>query len=159
MKFVVSVEDFWLEEDEGTELSSALREAVKNDVISQIRASIKEQVSVFMDSHIKSVLNAEIETRVKIVMDEIVSRGKIKGNYSSDPELTVSEWASKKFADARPDITKSIESQVKRHVTELQQRYDLLFASQLISKMKEAGFMKEDVEKLLQVSKTNELPT
>lgn len=159
MKFVVSVEDFWLEEDEGTELSSALREAVKNDVISQIRASIKDQVTVFMDAHIKSALNAELETRVKIVMDEIVSRGKVKGNYSSDPELTVSEWASKKFADARPDITKSIESQVKRHVAELQQRYDLLFASQLISKMKEAGFMKEDVEKLLQVSKTNELPT
>jgi hypothetical protein len=154
MKFEVTINDFWLEEEE---LSEALQKAIKNDVLSQIRDSVKKQVSEFMDSHIKSTVDAELKTRVQLLMDDIISSGKIKGQYSSDPEITVSEWIKKKFTAVQSDIKAVVEKQVKLQVTELQQRYDLFFATQLISKMKEAGFMKEDVDKILSVAQNHEL--
>jgi len=146
MKFTVEVEEFYMEEED---LSSALKIAIKNDVINQIRDNIKSQVSSFMDSHIKAVLNTEIQTRVQIAMDEIVSVGKVKGPYSSDPEMTVSDWIKKQFTAKNADITKSINSKVDTHVKELQNRYDLLFATQLITKMKDAGMLNEQAAQIL----------
>lgn len=156
MKFVVSVEDFWLEE-EGFDLSTALKDAIRNDVIAQIRQQIKKQVDDFMNSYIIAEISKNLEKTVQSLMDNVINTGKVKGRYSTDPDMTVDEWVRKEFANKRTDVEKAIEKKVLMHVKDLQGRYDLLFATQLISKIKDAGFLKEDVEKLIEVVNNNKL--
>lgn len=46
-------------------------------------------------------------------------------------------------------MEKLIKSLAKDFANEMKERYDLLFASQLVAKMSETGLLKEDVAKLL----------
>lgn len=146
MKFTVEIEDFYLEEGE---LAAELKSQIKNEVVAKIRESIKDQVLSFMDDHIKSVINAELQTRIQLLMDDHLASGKVKDQYNKREEITVKEWITKYFTNNHPEIIKNIEAQVKKQVSELQNRYDLQFAAQLITKIKDQGFLKEDVAKML----------
>lgn len=146
MKFTVDVENFWIEE---ADLSKELQSQVQRHIVAEIRESVKTQVNNFMDQHIRAVINAELQSRVQILMDEIIATGKIKGDYSSDPQITVKEYIVKNFANRKPDITAAIAKQVTQHFEELKNRYDLLFATQLITKIKEQGMLKDEAVKML----------
>jgi len=146
MRFTVEVEDFWLEEEE---LSVALQQAVKNEVISSIRKDIKDQVSAFMDKILKEEIYDQMQTRVTILMSEFVESGKVKGRYSGDGEMTVNEWIAKEFKGSNESILKYVNESAKKQTDELKRRYDLLFASQIVSKINEQGLLKEDVARLL----------
>lgn len=145
MKFTVEVEDFYLEEGE---LAAELKHQIKQSVIAQIHTNVKKQVDEFMNEHIKNYIDAELKTRTQMLMDSFMESGKVKASYGSE-EMLVKDWIAKTFSEKRSDIHSAIERQVKRHVEELQKRYDLLFATQLITKIKEQGFLKEDAAKLL----------
>jgi hypothetical protein len=145
MKFTIELEDFYLEEGEITE---ALKDHIKTSVVYQISQNIKEQVAGFMDHHLKSQITDQLKTRVQLLMDDLLATGKVKDRYSNK-EITAKEWIASEFTQKGTDITEFIKKQVVFHVKELQNRYDLLFASQLIIKMKDQGFLKEDVAKLL----------
>lgn len=146
MRFTVEVEEFYLEEED---LSSVLQHQLKQAIVSEIRKNIADQVAVFMDKHIKGEIQSDIQTRVQLLMEDYVAKGKLKGGYSSDPEMTIPEYIAKQFSNSRGDLTKIIENKVKAHVSELQQRYDLMFATQLITKIKEQGFLKDEAVKML----------
>lgn len=146
MKFTVEVENFWLEEEE---LSNALQQAIKTDVIRKIQDNIKVQVEKLVENKILSVINAELETRAKVLTDEFVAKGKVRGRYSSDPERTVEQYIADEFKSKEQDIKKYIEANAKAQGEELKKRYDLLFASQIVAKINEQGLLKEDVAKLL----------
>ena len=146
MKFVIEVEDFYLEEEQ---LSTSLKSHIQHQVVQAIWSKIKTQVDDFMDTHLKTHIDKEIKTRVNILMDQFVATGKVKERYNNTPELTVPEWIAKSFADQRQSIHDSIAKLTKNHVDTLQKRYDMLFATQLISKVKEAGFLKDEAAKLL----------
>jgi polyhydroxyalkanoate synthesis regulator phasin len=146
MKFTVEVEEFYIEDGE---LAAELQKQVKADVVHQIRESVKKQVTDFMDQHIKAVIDQELKTRVQMLMDELLATGKVKDQYSSSPEMPIKEWITKYFTGKSADIHKSIQAQVNKHVSDLQTRYDIMFTSQLITKMKDQGFLKEDVVKIL----------
>lgn len=147
MKIVVDLEDFWLEE--GEQLIPALQDHVKHVVIREIGDSIKKQVDAFMDKAIKSEIEKELELRVKLLMDTYLETGKVKGQYSSDPEMTISEWIAKKLADSRVNIQDNVKKQAENIGLDLKRRYDLLFASQIVAKINEQGLLKDDVARLL----------
>lgn len=147
MKIVVDLEDFWL--DDESELIPTLQEYVKNSVIRDISDSIKKQVDSFMDKAIKNHVEKQLEVRVNLLMESFIENNKVKGNYSSDPELTVSELINKKFNDARPNIQDLVKKQAENIGIDLKRRYDLLFASQIVAKINEQGLLKDDVARLL----------
>lgn len=146
MKFTVEVEDFYIEEGD---IASELKHQIKNAVVGQIRENVKQQVDAFMDGHVKAEINAELKTRVQLLMDDFLASGKVKDGYNSKEEITIKEWTAKYFQGKQPEIIKFIEAQAKKHTLELQQRYDMLFATQLITKIKEQGFLKEEAAKML----------
>lgn len=147
MKIVVDLEDFWL--DSETELIPELQNHVKNTVIREIGDSIKKQVDAFMDKAIKAEIEKQLEMRVKLLMDAYLENNKVKGNYSSDPEMTVSEWINKKMSESRPSIHDTVKKQAELIGVDLKRRYDLLFASQIVAKINEQGLLKDDVARLL----------
>lgn len=146
MKFTVEVEDFYLEEGE---LAAELKKQIKYDVVKQIQEGIKKQVDAFMDNYIKAEIESELKARVKILINEFVQTGKVKGRYSSDTLKTIPEWISETITDDRRSLADAIVNAANAKVQELQKRYDLLFATQLITKIKEQGFLKEDAARML----------
>jgi conjugal transfer/entry exclusion protein len=145
MKFTVEVEDFYIEQGD---LAEELKSQVKADVVRQMKDSLKKQVDDFMDRYIKSEINDQVKGRVQSTMDDFLATGKIKEDYGNQ-EMTVEAYIAKALKARHADIQKAIADQVKKQVTELQNRYDMLFATQLISKIKDSGFLKDDAAKLL----------
>lgn len=146
MKFTVEVEDFWLDEEE---LSEALATRVKNEVVQAIKESIKEQVNTLMDKIVKDEIQSQLEPRIKVLMEEFLSRGKVKDRYSSTTDLTIPEFLAKNFEANNDKILKYIKEESERQGIDLKRRYDLLFASQIVAKINEQGLLKEDVARLL----------
>lgn len=146
MKFTVEVEDFYLEEGE---LASELKHQLKQSVVSEIRESIKKQVNDYVENYIKLEINEELKTRVKIIVDEFIKNGKVKGRYSNDPERPVEVWISESIQHDHAKIYDHIGKAVEKHTKALKDRYDLMFATSLITKIKEQGFLKEEAAKLL----------
>ena len=146
MKFIVEVEDFWLEE---AELSTTLKDAVKQDVVLQIRTEIQDKVQKLMDDILKKEILKQIETRVQMLMETFLKDGKVKAPYSNQPGMTVEEWIATNFKNADKTIKDYIEKSAKLQSDELKKRYDLLFASQIVTKLNEQSMLREDVAKLL----------
>lgn len=146
MKFTVDVEDFYLEE---ADLASELKSQIKDEVVRNIRDNVKAQVSDLMNNVIIKEIESELKARIKIQVEEFIKSGKVKGRYSSDQERTVDEWINDNIKMDYSSLTKHIEASVSKISKELKDRYDLLFASQLITKIKEQGFLKEEAAKLL----------
>ena len=146
MKFTVEVEEFYLEEGE---LAAELKHQIKNDVIKQIRDNVKKQVDDFMNDYVIKELDSELKTRVKIQIDEFVATGKVKGKYSGDSTRSFAEWIADNIREDKSALDNAIKKIAASHVEELIKRYDLLFATQLITKIKDQGFLKEDAVKLL----------
>lgn len=146
MKFTVEVEDFYMEEED---LSTALQYSIKTEVVREIKKSIETQVSDFMNKIMKEEIQSELKGRVKGLVEDFMQVGKVKGHYSGDQELTVKEWISRSIQKENGDIHSTISKMVKLQFEGLQKRYDLMFASQLISKINQQGYLKEDVARLL----------
>lgn len=147
MKFIVEVDEFWL--DEESELAPTLQASVKNEVVQQIKKSVETQVIDLMNKIMKEEIKSKLDTIVGDLMRDFLVKGKIKGSYSSDPDLTLLEWVSKSVSSQNGTIQEWIKKTVETQVTQLKTRYDLLFATQIVQKLNVQGMLKEDIAKLL----------
>lgn len=147
MKFIVDVEDFWL--DEESELAPALQANIKNEVVQQIKKSVETQVTDLMNKIMKEEIKSKLDTIVGDLMRDFLVKGKIKGSYHFDPDLTMMEWVSKNVTGQNATIQDWIKKSVEQQVNALKQRYDLLFATQIVSKLNQEGMLKSDIAKLL----------
>jgi hypothetical protein len=89
--------------------------------------------------------------KIQKQVDLFVETGKIKGRYSNDKEVTVLEYIQADFnANSGYSSPKDqIQNLAKKFGDELKQRYDLLFASQIVAKLSENGLLKDSVVKML----------
>ena len=156
MKFTVEVEDFYLEEDE---LSVSLQTLIKHDIANQINALIKDRVKSLIDAEIRQEVETKLEVRVSTLINEVSANVKIKGRYSTDPEMSIAEYIKFKFNEVdiksktseklEDDLKKLVKAQSEKTVLELKNRYDVLFATQIVQKLNEQGMLKENVAKIL----------
>jgi hypothetical protein len=146
MKFTIEVDDFYLDSED--DLSGSLKEYIKRELVSQMWKKTEEKVARAMEEHLKDVIALEMKTRVQILMDNFLASGKVKHSHYKE-EIPVSQHISENFAARNADIVKQIDIQVRAQVNELVRRYDILFATQILAKVNEKGFLKEDVARLL----------
>jgi hypothetical protein len=152
MKFTIDVENFWLDGED--ELEPALTKHITGSVIDQIEKSIAKKV----EDHITLKVKAEIESRlykfINLQIEHIINTEKIKvGTSCGQPpvEMSLAEYVKKEFQDKSKhnNMHDTINAQAKKFADEMKNRYDLLFASQLVAKMNNNGLLKEEVAKLL----------
>ena len=151
MKFEITLKDFWLHDDENPEKSieNYLIKKVTDEIWRQTNKVTKKKI----EEEIKRRIDDEIELKIKTYIDILFDNGelKIKGRYSSDQPMTMHEYIKKAMLenDHYNSPKQRIEEAAKKHADEIKKRYDLLFASQLVAKLGNAGLLKEDLEKLL----------
>lgn len=149
MKFTISVEDFWLDEEQ--ELEPKLKSHIIHNVVQQIHQSIKTKIDEHVTKEVKAQVEQSLYRKISTLVGEIIATDKIKGRYSNDPEMTLQEWVMSEFkTNTRYE---SIQEHIKKLAAsfgeDMKKRFDLLYASQIVAKMGDAGLLKEDAVKLL----------
>lgn len=145
MKFTIEVNDFYIEEGE---IESELKQHLLREVVNQIEKSIQKRV----EDHITIKVKAEIESRmyrfINLAIEQIIATEKIK---TDGKELSLTEYIKNEFTSRSGyrNPTDTISNLAKKFADEMKNRYDLLFASQLVAKMNNNGLLKEEVAKLL----------
>lgn len=135
MKFTIEVEDFYMD---GEELSEALSSHIKNQVVFIIEKSIKDRV----EEHITRKVKADVEERMyrfmNLAIEEIIQKEKLKVN---DKEMTLAEYIRHRFQERShwQNADDSIRKAAEKFGAEMKNRYDLLFASQIVSKLNNEG--------------------
>lgn len=159
MKFIVEIENFWLEEDGGG-LDEQLKSSIRADVVNEIKKSlyleIQEKISAVVKKQVKEFLHDGIQAKV----EEYIKTGLInKSSYSND-QITIEEWIKSELTGTSKynNTHDKIKKLADEFGNELKQRYDLLFASQIVAKLNDNGLLKEDMAKiLLQETKTKKI--
>ena len=150
MKFTVELDEFWMDEDSGT-LDEKLKSYVIHDVIMQIKKDIKEKIETEISFQVKQQLGHCMYEYIQKEVKDFISEGKIRTSSYNNEEILIKDWIKERFTGdtGYNNPEQVIKSLAKDFGKEMKERYDLLFASQLVAKMSETGLLKEDVAKLL----------
>lgn len=154
MKFTIEVEDFWIDSEDSNGLEPNLTKFIIKEVVHQIDTSIKQRV----EDHITRKVKADIEEKMyrfmnisieEIIKTEKISVDKIQG--SGKEEITLVDYIKRHFQykSSYRNADEVISKEAEKFSKQMKDRYDLLFASQLVAKMSNAGMLKEDVAKIL----------
>ncbi len=149
MKIDINVSDFYLDENDG--LETGLKNMIKHEVIQSINKQIKDKVEAQITMEVKDTVEKLLYKQITSDIKEILETGTTKSRKDSNKQVLFKDYVRECF-DYNGGWT-SFEANIKKLAeafsVELKQRYDLLFASQIVVKMQEQGLLKEDVVKLL----------
>jgi len=155
MLFQVNVEDFWIDEEN---ISKALERNITNAVVTKIKATIQEQVDKELGPKIEEAcLAAVIPAIDKYIHKFITKEGKPvvikKPRYAStdEPEIIPFEdYLRDMFtANTNWNPTREIKGFAEKFGKDLKLQYNAAFANQIVSNMKEQGFLKDEVTQIL----------
>jgi hypothetical protein len=152
MKLKVDLDDFYLDEED--DLVPAIKDFVVNKVTStiwdRVEEKIKQKILDLCNENIQKIIDEKIET----YLTEMLDKEMIKKDRWSDELVSLQEYVSTAFNkdfdnNYRKILERIVEDKTKNICEEIKKRYDLLFASQLISKMNDQNMLKEDIAKLI----------
>lgn len=149
MKFIIEVDDFYMEQGE---LETELKSHIITSVIHKITTDLKQKIEDGVIREVKAQVEQTLYRKIGTFVTECIANEKIKGRYSGDPEVTLQEWVKEQFTEKareKAPVDDVIKKLANVFGEELKKRYDLLFASQLVAKMKDSGFIKEEAVQLL----------
>lgn len=145
MKFIVEVEEFWLEEDE---LSSALSAEVKLSVVQQISKSIEDKVEEQIAKKVKDCIDEKIAPLIDNKLTDLISTGIITVNRA---DISIEQNVKNVFMNntgwSRPD--EQLKRIAQKFGEELKLQYNNAFANKIVSNMKEQGLLKDEVIQIL----------
>ena len=141
MKFTIEIDDFWLDSED--ELEPALKRYVINEVTDKIHKSISDKV----DKAILVLLNKEFEIGYGKKVEKFISDSFEDGELKiGQDDLSAKEYflSQAKNNYGWSSVKDALEKSAKRHVEEMKKRYDLYYASHVVSKLSENGLLKDD---------------
>ncbi len=147
MKVLVEFEDFWLSED--GEIDIAIQQYITQKVAAQVWNKVSEKIKESIDSTVKKMVDEQLKTKIAVAVESIIGSPdfKVEGQYSSDGMLTIDEYVKSSFErnTGWRSPADAVATKAKNYGNEMKNRYDLMFASQLVAKMNENGLLKDGV--------------
>ena len=148
MKFIVEIEDNYIEEGE---IMSELQNQVKSDVVNQIKKHINDRVEKQVIIEVKDTVEKQMYILITSAISDVIKNEEFPSRNSSSKKVTIEEYIKECLTyqggwQNFQDVTKKIAENMS---LELKKRYDLLFASQIVSKLSENGLLKDDAVKML----------
>lgn len=169
MKITVTVDlkEFYTDED-----GQSFSEEIKNEIASKIKNQVWKDFEVKALQEMKNLVSEEFEKSKSLNIDAIVKNvittKQIRKRDNTSEFTTIEEYVTTKLEadyfsprNSAEQVMKNLiynfEQKFKTEVEqnsnsigkELKARYDLLFASQIVSKLNENGMLKSDVARLL----------
>lgn len=149
MKFIIEVEDFYL--DEESQLAPALTKHIIFDVVQQIEKSIKDRVEKQITMEVKARVEDSMYRLIQSYVSDTVANGKMQSQKNAKEMILISEYVKETFERntgwASPE--EKIKGLAKQFGDAMKQRFDLLFASSIVANLKDNGLLNADAAKML----------
>lgn len=156
MKITVTVDASQLYGEDG-ELSFS--EAIKQQVIYEVRNKViedfKKTLFIQFSDQVKKGVEEQKEELFQTIFKEMASEAMVKNYYGGEKcsfvdyikaELTRTYLSEQSVNSYLNNQLKTTSENISK---QLKERYDMLFASQIVSKLHENGMLKEEVAKML----------
>jgi len=159
LNITVDLEDLFVETREDGEIIN-IQEEIKSEIVSKVKSEVwalfsktaKEEINTLLIREITSIKDILITEKIR----ELLISAKIRKSTFDKSEITVTDYILEQLKGTYGETTKTsneIDKVVSNNAhiitNQLKNRYDMLFASQLVNNMKQAGMLKDDVAKLL----------
>jgi len=149
-KIEIDVEDFLTDmlEDAGagycTSIKDSLLAEIRRDVVSQINLSIKDQVKKEITEKVMNEVNTTVAVRIATYIEDFIQKGILHEGTTN--QITIKEMVERNFTNTRywDNLLPSIRKVGEAFAVEIKNRYDLAFASTIISNMKENKMLNND---------------
>jgi len=164
---VVDLSEFYTEED-----GQSFSNEIKNEIASRVKTQVWKDFQDLALEELKLLVNAEFtkvkEMNLNKIVEDIFANEKLKKNQNSTEMISVKDYITEKIKNDYFSERNNAEAIFKNLISnfenkfnlelkntsdalgkELKQRYDLLFASQIVTKLNEQGLLREDVAKIL----------
>ncbi len=140
------------------DLKDGIKDSIIGDTKRQLITFYGNEFKQQIQSQVKTLVTEEISTTIEKSVKDFAKNGKIESRYGSDEPMSLQEWVRKVFSETggrRDDLMiKAVKQDAERCVKEVKSRYDMLFASQVISGLKQQNMLKDGVfEALMKESK------
>jgi len=155
MKINVTVDlsDFYSEDE--SSFSEQIKGAIANDVRQQILSDWREKIKATFSDEIKAEIKNQKEKLIVSTVKECFDAKLVKERYGNEM-VSIEAYVNKvldddlRISDTFQDMLRNITNDATKVISkQLKDRYDLLFASSLVSKMNELGMLKPDVAQLI----------
>lgn len=149
MKFTVELDDFFMD-DEGDGIEKELKDYITGSVVKQIYEHIRKDVNSVIRDVIKERFELQLKESVSSCVSEVVENEFITNRYDNE-RVSLKEYFKNCFSHPNfsTELSKIASESAKLQAHELKQRYDVGFATSIVSKLHEQGMLKEEVAKLL----------
>lgn len=131
---------------------------LKNYIISDIERAVtsffyqklEKDLKETMSNKVKNMVEEKVENSLNEKVSKFLEEGTVKKDYSNE-QVPVEEWIKSCFEDRRNfrELKTAVENKSDLYVKEIKDRYDMLFATQIVQKMNEQGLLKEGIYKSL----------
>lgn len=143
MEIKIDVSDFYLEDGD---LESNLKAYVVREVTRTIWEQIKKEVKEKCETTVIHEVDRTLSTRMAAFTEECLAdpelkvKGKTIKEYLQDKYVNQSGWGSP---------AETLDKIAKQCGIEMKQRYDIVFATQIVRRLHDNGLLKEGAEKIL----------
>jgi len=143
MKFVVEVDDFYL--DEESELAPALSNHVVRSVVDQIWERINKKVDEAIRVTVQAKIEQELTAKINIRIADCFASEKI--TLRDGKEVLISDYIKDRFQNNTgwSSPQESIVKIAKEYGNEMKKRYDYFYANQIVQQMHTIGVLREEV--------------
>lgn len=147
----IELEEFYLD---GGELESELKHRIIQKVVREVMDKISDQVDKMVQEIVKEEFSQSLQDKIRTLVQQAAKDVKVKQRYSKE-ERTLEEYVVHLLEkdDSNSGVKKKIEDVLKdisnSHFEKIKGRFDMLYASQLLHRMKESNLLKEDVAHVL----------
>ena len=156
MKINVTVDlsEFYSEED-GADFSSQIKDAIAYKVRTEILSEWKTKIGEEFSNEVKLIVSSQKESLITNELSELFESAMVKKGYNGEM-ISIKDYVQSEFEKTHlserslnDKLSQATRSSAETISKQLKDRYDLLFASTLVSKMNELGMLKENVAKLI----------
>ncbi|EHQ41501.1 hypothetical protein [Myroides odoratus] len=158
LKIEVDLTDIYTEYESEASITDLIKDEIAHRIKKDAYEMFSKDAKESFTNQVVRRIELDKELKIQELLKELFSNKKIfKTNYNGEiTEMTLEEKISyelernynneSKFNDYFRKHFENCTAQISK---ELKDRYDLLFASQIVAKLNEQGMLKEDVAKIL----------
>ena len=144
----IDLDDLWTDESSiSEEISMEIKRKVLEEIWNKLKPAVEDQITRVTKNEVEKMYCRKINTFI----DEFFETGELKSPKNSNEKMTLKEYILYLIQNNTNwnSPNENIKKLAQKFGEEMKNRYDLLFASQLVAKMNENGLLKEDVVKKL----------
>jgi hypothetical protein len=152
VKVEVDLSEFYSEDE--SSFSEQIKDSIAYTVKQQILADWNAKITSEFSGKIKEAVKQVKEEHIDSTMVDLIQNGEIKmhdGKKISIADYIQANLENEYLKDHqfKGTVNRIINNQSTSLIEELKNRYDMLFASQLVDRLNKQGMLKEDVAKML----------